>query len=128
MHAVPGLDLFADFGLNLSFIPHWNNSDGGEDVDTSRCFIGQERFIQWCDELPKDHTTLGLDEHTGLIIDFTQGSCAVNGVSSATLLRDCDPKIYPSNAVFSIEELGEGSLKGDEIIRQGRLESGERSR
>ncbi|MFC2063994.1 cysteinyl-tRNA synthetase [Chloroflexota bacterium] len=118
VHTVPGLDLFADFGFNLSFIPHWNNSDGGEDVDTSRCFIGQERFIQWCDELPKDHTTLGLDEHTGLIIDFAQGSCTVNGVSSATLLRDCDPNIYPSNAVFSIEELGEGSLKGDETIRK----------
>jgi hypothetical protein len=117
VHAVPGLDLFADFGLKLSFIPHWNNTDGGEEVDTSRCFIGLERFSQWCDDLPDDHTTVGLDEHTGLIIDFNEGMCSVSGVSSATLLRDCDPKIYPSRAEFPLSELGEIEYCGDESIR-----------
>ncbi|HCC78643.1 MAG: hypothetical protein A2X25_10015 [Chloroflexi bacterium GWB2_49_20] len=117
VHAVPGLDLFADFGLKLSFIPHWNNTDGGEEVDTSRCFIGLERFNQWCDDLPDDHTTVGLDEHTGLIIDFNEGMGSVSGVSSATLLRDCDPKIYPSNAEFPLSELGEVHICGDESIR-----------
>lgn len=117
VHVVPGLDLFADFGLNLSFIPHWNNAEGGEDVDTSRCFIGLERFNQWCDDLPDDHTTLGLDEHTGLIIDFNEGTCTVSGVSSATLLRDCDPRIYPSKAEFPLSELGEFNLVGIENIR-----------
>ena len=67
---MPGLDLFADFNLPLSVIPHWNNTDGGDEVDTSRCFIGIERFNQWCDLLPPGHTTVGLDEHTGIIIDF----------------------------------------------------------
>jgi len=117
VHAVPGLNLFADFGLDLSFIPHWNNTDGGEDVDTSRCFMGLERFNQWCDDLPDDHTTLGLDEHTGLIIDFHEGTCSVSGVSSATLLRECDPRIYPSKAVFPISELGQLRLVGDKNIR-----------
>ena len=117
VHAVPGLDLFADFGLDLSFIPHWNNAEGGEDVDTSRCFIGLERFNQWCDDLPDDHTTLGLDEHTGLIIDFKEGMCSVSGVSSATLLRDCDPRIYPSKAEFPLSELGKFNLVGNEKIR-----------
>ena len=118
VHTVPGLDLFDDFSLNLSFIPHWNNSDGGEDVDTSRCFIGRDRFNQWCDELPRDHTTLGLDEHTGMIIDFNEGLCTVSGVSSATLLRECDPRIYPSRTEFLLAELGDLAVKGDEIIRQ----------
>ena len=117
VHAVPGLDLFADFGLNLSFIPHWNNAEGGEEVDTSRCFIGLDRFNQWCDALPENHTTLGLDEHTGLIIDFKEGICSVNGVSSATLLRECDPRIYPAKAEFSLGELGTFNLLGDETIR-----------
>ena len=117
VRAVPGLDLFADFGMDLSFIPHWNNAEGGEDVDTSRCFIGLERFNQWCDDLPKEHTTLGLDEHTGLIIDFKAGICSVNGVSSATLLRDCDPRIYPSKAEIPFSELGEFNLNGIENIR-----------
>jgi hypothetical protein len=117
VHRVPGLDLFADFGMDLSFIPHWNNAEGGEDVDTSRCFIGLERFNQWCDDLPADHTTLGLDEHTGLIIDFQEGMCSVSGVSSATLLRDCDPKIYPSKAEFPLSDLGKFNLVGNENIR-----------
>lgn len=116
VHAVPGLDLFSDFGLQLSFIPHWNNTDGGEDVDTSRCFIGRERFSQWCADLPAGHITLGLDEHTGLIIDFKGSSCSVSGVSSATLQRDCDPWIYPAGAVFPLAELGELKLRGDDCI------------
>lgn len=102
----PGLDLFADFGLALSCVPHWNNTDGGADVDTSRCFLGMERFEQWCQMLPPGHTTLGLDEHTGIIIDFSAGICTVSGVSSVTLLRACDPQIFPTGATFSVDELG----------------------
>jgi len=122
VHRVPGLDLFADFGMELSFIPHWNNAEGGEDVDTSRCFMGLERFNQWCEDLPDDHTTLGLDEHTGLIIDFKEGTCSVNGVSSATLLRDCNPRIYPSRAEFPLSELGKFHLGGDENFRPDAME------
>ncbi|MFA5872831.1 MAG: hypothetical protein WC832_02590 [Anaerolineales bacterium] len=107
VRAVPGLGLFADFGLSLSFIPHWNNTDGGADTDTSRCFVGMDRFTQWCDMLPPGHTIVGLDEHTGLIIDFEAGKCTVNGISSVTLLRECNPEIYPAGSVFPVEELGD---------------------
>jgi hypothetical protein len=105
--AVPGLGLFADFGLSLSCIPHWNNADGGADVDTSRCFVGMDRFTQWCAKLPPGQTIVGLDEHTALIIDFEAGKCTVNGISSVTLLRECNPEILPAGAVFPVEELGE---------------------
>jgi len=107
VRAVPGLGLFADFGLSLSFIPHWNNTDGGADVDTSRCFVGMDRFTQWCDMLPPGHTMVGLDEHTGLIIDFEAGKCTVNGISSVTLLRECNPEIYPAGSVFPVDVLGD---------------------
>ncbi|MCX6034519.1 MAG: cysteinyl-tRNA synthetase [Chloroflexi bacterium] len=106
VRVVPGLGLFADFGLSLSFIPHWNNTDGGADVDTSRCFVGMDRFTQWCDLLPPGYAIVGLDEHTGLIIDFESGKCTVNGISSVTLLRECHPGIYPTGSVFPVEELG----------------------
>jgi len=106
----PGLNLFADFGIPLSFIPHWNNADGGTDLDTSRCFIGLDRFGEWCALQPKDYVCLGLDEHTGLVIDFHKGECRVSGVSSVTLLRECDPHIYPSGAVFPLNELGDLQL------------------
>jgi hypothetical protein len=107
IHNLPGLNLFSDFGLPLSFIPHWNNTDGGDDLDTSRCFIGMERFQQWCDMLPTDHTLVGLDEHTGLIIDFEKGECIVSGVSSVSLVRECNPEIFAAGKIFPLRELGE---------------------
>ena len=110
VHQLPGLDLFADFGMPLSFIPHWNNAEGGADLDTSRCFVGMERFQQWCDMLPDDHTLIGLDEHTGLILDFEKGECSVNGVSSVSLVRACNPEIYAAGKVFPLHDLGEFSL------------------
>lgn len=107
VHAVQGLNLFSDFGLHLSFIPHWNNAEGGEDLDTSRCFVGLDRFNQWCNEVPSENTTLGLDEHTGLIIDFETNECQVHGVSSVSLVRECDPEIYATGAAFPLSELGQ---------------------
>ncbi len=107
VHAVDGLNLFADFGLHVSFIPHWNNADGGVDLDTSRCFIGMDRFAEWCDLLPPENQTIGLDEHTGLIVDFASGLCEVSGVSSVSLVRECDPEMYPSGSKFPLNELGE---------------------
>ncbi len=114
----PGLNLFGDFNLPLSFIPHWNNAEGGVDLDTSRCFVGMERFEQWCDMLPADHTLVGLDEHTGIILDFQRGECVVSGVSSVSLVRECDPEIFAAGASFPLKELGEVKLpaRADEGI------------
>jgi cyanophycinase-like exopeptidase len=117
VHTKTGLNLFADYGMQLSFIPHWNNADGGDELDTSRCFIGMERFDLWCKAVPEDNTTIGLDEHTGLIIDFANGICEVNGVSSVSLIRDCDSKMYPAGAKFQLSELGE--LKLPDPLQRG---------
>ncbi len=110
IHSVPGLNLFRDFGAMLSFIPHWNNAEGGDDVDTSRCFVGRERFDVWCNSLPAENTTVGLDEHTGLIVDFESGQCEVSGVSSVSLVHDCEAKIYPAGAKFPLSQLGTAGM------------------
>jgi hypothetical protein len=107
VHTVNGLDYFSDFGVHLSFTPHWNNAEGGADLDTSRCFVGMDRYNEWCDLVPAENTTLGLDEHTGLIMDFEGGLCEVNGVSSVSIVRECDPEIYPSGSKFEMKELGD---------------------
>ncbi len=107
VHAVDGLNLFADFGVHLSLMPHWNNAEGGADLDTSRCFVGMDRFNQWCDLVPETNTTLGLDEHTGIIMDFESGTCEVSGVSSVSIVRECDPEMYPSGSKFEMKELGD---------------------
>jgi hypothetical protein len=109
IHVVDGLDLFKDFDLHISFIPHWNNADGGVDLDTSRCFVGMERFAQWCKLVPDANTTVGLDEHTGIILDFEKGRCEVSGVSSISLVRDCDPEpeMHTSGTTFDLKKLGD---------------------
>jgi hypothetical protein len=50
-----------------------------------------------------------LDEHTGIIIDIEKHRCEVSGVSSISLVRDCEPepKMHPSGASFDLKELGE---------------------
>jgi hypothetical protein len=115
--APEGLNLFGDFSLELSCIPHWNNTDGGSDVDTSRCFVGMERFAEWCRLLPPGHTTLGLDEHTGLVMDFAAGVCHVSGVSSVSILRACNPEIYSAGSSFPLADLGSVSLPPESRIR-----------
>ncbi len=106
VYAKPGLNLFSDYGMHLSFIPHWNNVDGGADLDTSRCFIGKERFDLWRKELPEENITIGLDEHTGLILDFAAGQCEISGVSSVSLVRGRKIEIFPTGAKFALSELG----------------------
>ena len=87
LHWKEGLNFFGLYGLDLVFIPHWNNQEGGSALDTSRCFMGQTRFAQLMDMLPNDTTVVGLDENTALIIDPGSGSCQVIGAGSVTLLH-----------------------------------------
>jgi len=119
VHSLPGLDLFRAFGVTLSCVPHWNNTDGGDDVDTSRCFVGMERFAEWCASLPAENTTLGLDEHTGVVLDFARQECRVSGVSSVSLVRECEPKIFPAGSAFPLEMLGLTEAPLDDIRPDG---------
>lgn len=107
VHVKDGLGFFSDFGVHVSFIPHWNNAEGGVDLDTSRCFIGMERFEQWRSLTPPENVIVGLDEHSGVIIDFEKNACDVHGVSSATVMKNAGTKIYPAGSSFSLNELGE---------------------
>lgn len=87
LHWKPGLDFFGRYGLSLIFIPHWNNHDGGEELDTSRCFMGRERFLELVKMLPSGLTIIGLDEKTALFIDPQSGHCEVMGIGDVTLIH-----------------------------------------
>ncbi len=106
IHVKDGLDLFSDYNLKLSFIPHWNNAEGGADLDTSRCFIGRDRFDTWRGMLPAGQTIVGLDEHTGIILDFETKKCRISGVSSVTICDGTETKIYASGKEFEMNLLG----------------------
>jgi len=107
IHTKLGLNLFADYGMDVSFVPHWNNAEGGIDLDTSRCFFGIERFDQWRKLLPTENILVGLDEHSGIIVDFESATCEVSGVSSVSILKQNSMEIHPAGAKFSLSELGQ---------------------
>jgi hypothetical protein len=102
----PGLDLLAPYGLHLIFIPHWDNTDGGAELDTSRCFIGQERFAALRDALPAESMIIGIDEHTALVLDLELGQAQAVGRGSVHILGPGGEKEYAPGAVFEIAELG----------------------
>jgi hypothetical protein len=87
LHWKEGLDLFGPYGIPLVFVPHWNNNDGGEELDTSRCFMGQVRFIRLVEMLPPELTIIGIDEKTALIVDPQSGTCRVAGLGGVTLIH-----------------------------------------
>ena len=117
VHVKDGLGIFSDFGMHVSFVPHWNNAEGGVDLDTSRCFIGMERFDQWRALTPAENIIVGLDEHSGIILDFEKNICEVQGVSSVTVMKSSGSEIYPSGASFPLSDLGELKLSANESIR-----------
>lgn len=117
VHVKDGLGIFSDFGMHVSFVPHWNNAEGGVDLDTSRCFIGMERFEQWRALTPAENVVVGLDEHSGIILDFEKNTCDVHGVSSVTVMKSNGTEMYPSGSNFPLSELGELKLSANESIR-----------
>ncbi len=103
----PGLDLFGPLGWKLAVVSHWNNAEGGEELDTSRCFIGRERFDALRRALPPGAAVLGLDEHTSVFLDWDSGKGVVEGKGTITILRDGKELNLSSGAEFPLVELGE---------------------
>jgi len=107
VHWQKGLDFFAPFGLRLVVVPHWNNSEGGATLDTSRCWMGLPRFAQLLEMLPDSSTIVGIDEHTGLVIDLHAEECRVIGRGGVTVLCDGRELNFGSGSSFQITELGD---------------------
>lgn len=105
-HWITGLDLFGQFGRSFALVPHWNNADGGQDLDTSRCFMGRERFEQLLRLLPPEAVVLGVDENTALVFDFDSERCLVKGLGGATVLRGSLEARYEAGAEVPFSALG----------------------
>ncbi|GAB4445518.1 MAG: hypothetical protein OHK0015_47880 [Chloroflexi bacterium OHK40] len=106
LHWQPGLDLFRPYGLDLVFVPHWDNAEGGAELDTSRCFMGRERFARLLALLPHGQTVVGIDEHTGLVIDLPEGMARVLGRGGVTVLAKGEERRYERKATFPLTDLG----------------------
>ena len=101
-----GLDLMGRHGLSLVLVPHWNNTDGGKELDTSRCYMGKERFDVLRGLLEADPTIVGLDENTALVIDLPEGRGEVLGMGGVTLIRSGRESAYTAPQTFPLSELG----------------------
>ncbi|MCL5026754.1 MAG: cysteinyl-tRNA synthetase [Chloroflexi bacterium] len=101
-----GLDFFGLFGLRLAIVSHWDNHEGGANLDTSHCFIGRVRMEELRRMLDPETRVLGIDEHTGLVLDFQALRCQVMGSGGVSILGPCSMESYETGAVFPIERLG----------------------
>ena len=109
-HWIPGLDLLGSFGLRIACVTHWNNTEGGAHLDTSRCYIGKPRMATILSALPAGVSVVGIDEHTGLMLDFSEGSFQVVGKGNVTVIREGEERVFGSDISLALEELGTYSL------------------
>ena len=110
LHWHRGLNFFEQYGLSPVFIPHWNNTEGGADLDTSRCYMGQERFAQLLTLLPSDAMVVGIEEHTALILDVAEKTCHIRGSGGVTLLQRGEARHFGTGRTFALTELGAGQM------------------
>ena len=116
LHWHLGLDFFGLYGLSLVLVPHWNNAEGGAELDTSRCYMGQERFNGLMSLLPPRQTVVGIDEHTALVLDFLEKTCLVKGKGSVTLVTEQGRQTFETDANFPIDALGTFTMPEPESI------------
>jgi hypothetical protein len=110
LHWQAGLALFEPYGLHLVFVPHWNNRDGGSDLDTSHCYMGRSRFEELFELLPPGTLVVGIDELTALAVDLAGGTCHVLGQGGVRLLARGSERRFETGSDFNLSELGEARL------------------
>jgi cyanophycinase-like exopeptidase len=104
-----GLDVLGRAtGLRAAVVPHWNNAEGGTH-DTRFCWQGERRLKVLETLLPDEAFVLGVDEHTGLVIDLDSGACEVVGRGTVVVRLHGDEWVVPTGETISIEQIEEHS-------------------
>ena len=106
-----GLDLLSSLELPVAVIPHYNNAEGGHH-DTRFCYLGERRLAIMERLLPEGAFVLGLDEHTGVILDLDADTASVVGLGVLTLRRDGVSMEIPTGETVSIDVLRAGPATG----------------
>jgi cyanophycinase-like exopeptidase len=111
-HWLEGLDVVGRAtGLRAAVIPHWNNAEGGTH-DTRFCWQGERRLRMLEAQLPDESFVLGVDEHTGLVIDLDTGAAEVVGRGTVVVRLHGDEWIVPTGTTTSLEEIAEHGRSG----------------
>lgn len=118
LHWVKGLDFLALFDLQLVVIPHWNNAEGGTH-DTSRCFMGQERFAKLVEIMERPTSILGLDEHTACIINLSEDTFSVRGIGTVVLVHNGQQQTFNSGKQYPLAILRDIGETLSQTIQSG---------
>ncbi|MEY2778824.1 MAG: hypothetical protein RL623_4 [Actinomycetota bacterium] len=99
-----GLNILGEIGINAVVIPHYNNAEGGHH-DTRFCYMGERRLSAMERELAEEIFVLGIDEHTGLVLDLDANTATVVGKGVVSLRLRGNTSEIASGEVFSIDRL-----------------------
>ena len=99
-----GLNILGEIGVNVALIPHYNNAEGGHH-DTRFCYMGERRLSMLERELPDNVYVLGVDEHTGMVIDLDTQTVTVVGKGVVTIRVHGESTQIASGEIFSVDRL-----------------------
>lgn len=99
-----GLDLLSVIGINAAVIPHYDNAEGANH-DTRFCYLGEARLVMFESMLDDDTFVLGVDEHTGLVIDLDAQIATVVGNGTVTVRLRGQSHVFETGATLSLEYL-----------------------
>ena len=104
-HWLDGLDVLGTAtGLRAAVVPHWNNAEGGTH-DTRFCWQGERRLTVLESLLPDNAFVLGVDEHTGLVIDLDSGAAEVVGRGTVVVRVHGDEWVVRTGETISIDQI-----------------------
>ncbi len=117
-----GLNVLEIFNLNCTIIPHFNNKEGGTH-DTSFSYVGKRRM----DTLLENEFTniVGIDEHTGLIINGENNTFEVEGIGNVTVINHKEKKEFKKENTYSLDQLKDLLPFSKEDIYQNKVNENE---
>jgi hypothetical protein len=104
-----GLNLLGTLGLNCAVIPHFDNNEGGN-YDTRFCYLGEPRLLELESQLPSGIATLGVDEHTAVILDFNHDTLSVKGRANGYWRINGETLILENGTTRDLSELRADSV------------------
>ncbi len=105
LHWKKGLNFFSRYELDISIIPHFNNTEGGVDIDTSFCYMGRDRFHELRKLVPTEHAFIGIDEQTVCIFEPNNQQWSVSGTGGVHILKGQGANTYINGQSFHSDVL-----------------------
>ena len=100
---VPGLNVLDSIGIQALVIPHFNNAEG-QNHDTRFCYMGIARLTHLRSQMKPESAIIGIDEHTGIIIDLENNRVKVVGLGVVTILSQNREEFLRNGVELSFQE------------------------